>query len=121
MDILVIGLNHKTAAVEIREKVAFDGPKLDEAVTRLKEIPDVKENIVLSTCNRVEIYAGVSDRDRGTENIKNFIAEFHNVQKISLQNSIMFRGAPSIMRFIYMKAKKRSNMPSGSPQASIQW
>jgi glutamyl-tRNA reductase len=116
MDILVIGLNHKTAAVEIREKVAFDGPKLDEAVTRLKEIPDVKENIVLSTCNRVEIYAGVSDRDRGTENIKNFIAEFHNVQRGPLDNALYIYEGKKAIKHAFRVASSLDSMVVGEPQ-----
>jgi glutamyl-tRNA reductase len=79
MNIVIVGLNHDTAGVEIREKVAFDGPKLGDAVERLKKSPDIKEIIILSTCNRVEIYAGVKDTKSGTDYLKNFIAGFHGM------------------------------------------
>src|SRR5512147_1727136 len=55
MKLLVIGLNHKTASVDLRERFAFTGPRLEEAVTRLRGLPEVKEAAVLSTCNRVEL------------------------------------------------------------------
>ena len=49
MNILVIGLNHKTADVEVREKLAFDGQKLEEGLTMLSTLPGIKEAIILST------------------------------------------------------------------------
>ncbi len=61
MKVLVVGLNHKTADVEVREKLAFTGAKLEEGVSGLRKIPEVKEVALLSTCNRVEIYTCVSD------------------------------------------------------------
>ena len=99
MNILVIGLNHKTAPIEVREKVAFDGTKLDEALIQLKDSDAIKENIILSTCNRVEIYAGVSDINGGVDGIKTFISRFHNVSKVLLDNSLyIHKGALILMR-----------------------
>jgi glutamyl-tRNA reductase len=116
MDILVIGLNHKTATVEIREKVAFDGPKLEEAVHILKATPSVKENIVLSTCNRVEIYAGVEDPDEATENIKQFLAGFHNVQRGPLDKALYLHSGPKAVRHIFRVASSLDSMVVGEPQ-----
>src|SRR5664279_5503123 len=56
MNILVIGLNHKTASVEIRERLAFNGPKLEEGLLAIRQLKGVNEAALLSTCNRVEIY-----------------------------------------------------------------
>jgi glutamyl-tRNA reductase len=116
MDILVIGLNHKTATVEIREKVAFDGPKLEEAVHILKATPSVKENIVLSTCNRVEIYAGVEDPDEAIENIKQFLAGFHNVQRGPLDKALYLHSGPKAVRHIFRVASSLDSMVVGEPQ-----
>ena len=74
MKILIIGLNHKTANVETRERLAFNGPKLEDGVFGLKKIPEVKEVAVLSTCNRVELYTCVSNTASAVENIKNFLS-----------------------------------------------
>jgi glutamyl-tRNA reductase len=116
MDILVIGLNHKTATVEIREKVAFDGSKLEEAVHILKATPSVKENIVLSTCNRVEIYAGVEDPDEAIENIKQFLAGFHNVQRGPLDKALYLHSGPKAVRHIFRVASSLDSMVVGEPQ-----
>src|SRR3990172_4307208 len=59
MKIVVVGLNHKTADVDVREKLAFNGPKLEEGLLKFRELPGVQEAVVLSTCNRVEMYADV--------------------------------------------------------------
>ena len=70
MNILIVGLNHKTADVDIRERLAFNGQKLEEGLQRIKTLPDVKEAVILSTCNRVEIYAAVTNAAVAHEAIK---------------------------------------------------
>jgi glutamyl-tRNA reductase len=116
MNILVIGLNHKTAAIEVREKVAFDGPKLEEAINILKETDAVKENIILSTCNRVEIYADVRDIDEGIESIKSFISEFHNVPRDLLDTSLYIHKATCAIRHMYRVGASLDSMIVGEPQ-----
>jgi glutamyl-tRNA reductase len=116
MNILVIGLNHKTAAIEVREKMAFDGPKLEEAIKMLKEKDAVKENIILSTCNRVEIYADVRDIDEGIESIKSFISEFHDVTRELLDTSLYIHKATSAIRHIYRVGASLDSMIVGEPQ-----
>ena len=116
MDILVVGLNHKTAAIEIREKVAFDGPKLDEANKILKNSNAVKESIILSTCNRVEIYAGVNDANSGIEGIKDFISDFHKVPKDLLAKSLYIHKGYEAIRHMYRVASSLDSMVVGEPQ-----
>ncbi|GBD97501.1 MAG TPA: glutamyl-tRNA reductase [Nitrospirae bacterium] len=116
MNILVVGLNHKTATVEIREKIAFDGPKLGEAVNILKDSPGIKENIILSTCNRVEIYAGVNSSDSGTENIKNFIAGFHNVPREALDKALYIYEGQKAIKHVFRVASSLDSMMVGEPQ-----
>lgn len=57
MNIIVLGVNHKTAPVEVREKYSFKEEELPEALQALKNIEEVLECVILSTCNRVELYA----------------------------------------------------------------
>ena len=61
MHMIVVGISHKTAPVEIREKLAVPESRLGEALGRLCAYPGVKEGLLLSTCNRVEVYAIVED------------------------------------------------------------
>ncbi len=77
MHIVVVGLSHKTAPVEIREKLAVPESRLGEALTRLCSYPGVKEGMLLSTCNRVEVYAVVEDLEPGYGRIQEFLADAH--------------------------------------------
>ena len=77
MHLIVVGLSHKTAPVEIRERVAVPGSRLGEALTRLCSYPGVKEGILLSTCNRVEVYSVVDDIEAGYGRIQEFLADTH--------------------------------------------
>ena len=57
MHIIVVGLSHKTAPVEIRELLAIPASRMGDALTRLCSYEGMKEGFLLSTCNRVEVYA----------------------------------------------------------------
>lgn len=77
MHLIVVGLSHKTAPVEIREKLAVPESRLGEALGRLCSYPGVKEGILLSTCNRVEVYSVVDEIDAGYGRIQEFLADTH--------------------------------------------
>ncbi len=116
MNILVVGLNHKTAPIEVREKIAFDGTKLSEAIQLLKASHEIKENIILSTCNRVEIYAGVNEINAGIESIKDFISGFHNVPRDLLDRSLYILKGQDAIRHMYRVASSLDSMVVGEPQ-----
>jgi glutamyl-tRNA reductase len=77
MHLIVVGLSHKTAPVEIRERLAVPESRLGEALTRLCSYSGVKEGILLSTCNRVEVYSVVDDIETGYGRIQEFLADTH--------------------------------------------
>lgn len=77
MHLIVVGLSHKTAPVEIRERLAVPESRLGEALTRLCSYPGVKEGVLLSTCNRVEVYSVVDDIEAGYGRIQEFLADAH--------------------------------------------
>lgn len=79
MDLVVIGINHKTAPVEIREKFAFSPKQALEANRCLKEKISLEENLILSTCNRVEIYALANHSRDHIKDIEGFLSSFHNL------------------------------------------
>ena len=59
MQLLVLGVNHKTAPLSLRERVAFGPERIDAALVALAEQPGVREGVILSTCNRTELYCCV--------------------------------------------------------------
>jgi len=77
MHIVVVGLSHKTAPVEIREKLAVPESRLGEALNRLCGYSGIKEGMLLSTCNRVEVYAVVEELEGGYSRIQEFLADAH--------------------------------------------
>ncbi|MEO5954733.1 MAG: glutamyl-tRNA reductase [Nitrospiraceae bacterium] len=77
MHIVVVGLSHKTAPVEIREKLAIPESRMGEALARLCLYQGVREGILLSTCNRVEVYAVVDEIEAGYGRIQEFLADAH--------------------------------------------
>ncbi|GBE39455.1 glutamyl-tRNA reductase [bacterium BMS3Bbin08] len=116
MNILVVGLNHKTAGIEIREKLAFDGPKLGRAVDILKASPDIKENLILSTCNRVEVYVIVREPDAGTEHIRKFLSDFHEIPRDHLDKALYVHTGRKALAHIFRVASSLDSMIVGEPQ-----
>src|SRR6266498_544293 len=66
MPIVLIGLSHRTCPVELRERFAFPEPKIPEAIQKLRAEGVAEEAVILSTCNRVEIYAASASASRDT-------------------------------------------------------
>ena len=79
MHTVVVGLNYKTAPVEIREKLSFIESELPTAMEELKKQKSVLENVIVSTCNRTEIYAVVDQLNQGKYYIKQFLANWFNI------------------------------------------
>jgi glutamyl-tRNA reductase len=76
MYVLLVGLNHRTAPIEVRECVAFSGESLDRAYRMLKNAPEIEGAVILATCNRTEVYATAKDVSRGIEFLEGFLAQF---------------------------------------------
>src|SRR3954447_11579610 len=81
MHIIVVGINHKTAPVEIRERLTFDPSQLGDAMSVLKDKKSILENVIISTCNRTEIYAVVDQLHTGRYYIKEFLAEWFQLEQ----------------------------------------
>jgi glutamyl-tRNA reductase len=116
MKIIVIGLNHKTADVDVREKLAFNGAKLEEGLFKIRELPGVTEAIVLSTCNRVEIYANAKDPDKAYETIKKFLSEFHELDSAALERSLYLYKDRDAVKHVFRVASSLDSMVVGEPQ-----
>jgi glutamyl-tRNA reductase len=116
MKVLVAGLNHKIADVDVREKLAFTGSKLEEGLLRFSGLPEVDEAIILSTCNRVELYANVSETEKASESIKTFLSEFHNINRDSLNKALYFYHDIQAVEHVFKVASSLDSMIVGEPQ-----
>ncbi|XRG80458.1 glutamyl-tRNA reductase [Rossellomorea sp. GAMAL-10_SWC] len=90
MHILVVGLNHRTAPVEIREKLTFNPSEYAIAMKALQQKSSIIENVILSTCNRTEIYAVVNESNKGKNELTEFIAEWFNIEKNEFFSYLFF-------------------------------
>jgi glutamyl-tRNA reductase len=76
MNIAVIGLSHKTAPVDIREKLSVPDTQMEAAIQTLCNYPHIQEATILSTCNRLEIYIVTPTADRGVQDAIQFLSEY---------------------------------------------
>jgi len=116
MKTVVIGLNHKTADVDLREKLAFNGPKLEDGLRQIRELPEIRETIIISTCNRVEIYLTVKDVGKAFEAIKDFFVRFFEIRKESLDNALYLYDGMQAVRHIFRVSSSLDSMVVGEPQ-----
>jgi len=79
MSLVVVGLNYKTAPIALLERLAIADENLGKALQQLTGYEHVAEGAVLSTCNRIEVYAAVTKFHGGAQNLRNFLAEFCHV------------------------------------------
>lgn len=96
MYVLVAGVNHKTAPVEIREKFSISGPALQEAYASLSKCSGVEGTVILHTCNRTEIYATTRNIEAGTKDLENFLRGYsglgyHELKNICISLIVMMR------------------------------
>jgi glutamyl-tRNA reductase len=76
MPLVVVGVNHRTAPVEVRERVVFDPARMPEALRELTSLPDVRESIIVSTCNRTELYCVT---ERGEPELGEWLQRYHQL------------------------------------------
>lgn len=80
MDILCLGVNHESASVEVRERMAFAHKNLAECLHEIQALEAVDEVVVLSTCNRVEIYAACQKKEHGFEHLQKYLDHHFEMQ-----------------------------------------
>jgi glutamyl-tRNA reductase len=76
MHTVVIGVRHRTAPIDIREKLAFDTTEIADALCEMLMLPGITEGAILTTCNRSEVYATVTDTEVGIRSLKTFLKEY---------------------------------------------
>jgi len=118
MEILLVGLSHKTAPVDIREKISFSERNIGEGIRALVECPNVHEGTILSTCNRVEIFTAVSRKELEAARrvIAEFLADFHKVPLAELEPHLYFMSGEASVAHVFRVASSLDSMMVGEPQ-----
>lgn len=88
MNIAVVGLSHKTASVEIREKLSIPEPQIEGAIAALMAYPHLEEVAILSTCNRLEIYLVTSETEQGVREVTQFLSEHSKIPLHQLRSHL---------------------------------
>lgn len=116
MKLVSVGLNHKTAPLEIREKLAFSQEKIPQALKSLLDQHILEEALILSTCNRVEIY-GVTPRPEISINqIEQFLSSFHGIPVETLHSHLYSHSGQDSVLHGYRVASSLDSMVLGESQ-----
>lgn len=114
MTVLALGINHKTASVELREKLAFTPERLPEALQTVQKNAGCDEGVILSTCNRTEIYS--FGEHTAPANVIKWLAEFHQVDEEELKQHIYVHRDVDATRHLMRVASGLDSMVLGEPQ-----
>ncbi len=114
--ILNIGLNHRTAPVELRERFALDDKRIQDALSTIRELPCIKEGLFLSTCNRVECLSITDEPDAAREEIISLMAKIGNVTPDELSRMIYEYHGMDAVSHIFMVSSSLDSMIMGEPQ-----
>jgi len=114
MTLFALGLNHTTAPVEIREKVAFNGEMLPEALSELKKQQGIEEVAILSTCNRTEIYCSLDEVDQ--QPLLDWFSRFHHLKLQDLRPFLYSYPDANAVKHVLRVASGLDSMVLGEPQ-----
>lgn len=116
MHIIVVGLNYQTAPVEVRERLAFAEGDLDSAMTALKNKKSILENVIVSTCNRTEVYAVVDQVHTGRYYIKEFLSEWFQIDQKDFSNHLFIHEHDRAVEHLYKVTCGLDSMILGETQ-----
>ena len=110
----IVGVSHKTAPIEVRERVAFAEDTLGESLKQLVGVPGVGEAMIVSTCNRVELYAGVDDK-AAMEALMRFLIDERQLPS-GLRAHVYAHDGHDALRHLFRVAASLDSMVVGESQ-----
>jgi glutamyl-tRNA reductase len=116
MKLLLTGLNHRTAPVEVRERLAFEEKALPEALDQLKRRPGLLEGMILSTCNRVEVAVTADEQADAGSAVEDFLAEARSVERGWVSPYLYRYDGSDAIRHLFRVASSLDSMIVGEPQ-----
>ncbi len=114
MSLLSLGINHQTAPVDMREKVAFAPDQVGEALDELKQLAAVNETVIVSTCNRTEIYCDTSTDS--SDSISDWLSSYHGMSSEILSPYLYKHTDQEVARHLFKVASGLDSMVLGEPQ-----
>ena len=122
MNFQIVGCSHHTSSLQLREQLAFSPDDTRLALRQLKEQFPQAEAVLLSTCNRVELYTGAADTDLGPSprEITEFIAGFHGLNAVQLFSELFDHSGEEAVQHLFATAASLDSMVVGEPQILAQ-
>src|ERR1700740_2514943 len=117
MEIVLVGLNHRTAPIEVRERVSFNAEQSRRAAEELRARGILEETLVLSTCNRSEVYGVPPESSREcAPGLSTFLSEFHSVRMDDLNGSLYHHYDRDAVRHLFRVAAGLDSMMLGEAE-----
>ncbi len=114
--VVAIGLNHKTAPVEVRERLAFSSEDTATVLETISQDPSVEEITLFSTCNRVEFLLASEDPTSAVEAVKDFLAEFKNTPREIFEQALYVHDGDEAVKHMFRVASSLDSMVVGEAQ-----
>jgi glutamyl-tRNA reductase len=116
MHLTLIGLSHKTAPIEIREKLTFPAGRQGEALSALTDSDEIAEALILSTCNRTEVYAVVTTEEAGKDAVLDFLSDYHGIDRHELVRYLYLVDDAAVVRHLFRVSASLDSMVVGEAQ-----
>ncbi|MCD4805035.1 MAG: glutamyl-tRNA reductase [Desulfobacterales bacterium] len=116
LDIVLLGLNHKTAPIELRELLSFSKEEAVAVMEGLQKCPDINEVMLISTCNRVEVLLTTSNTINSVNCVKTHISEFKKIPISKFEDAFYTHDGEDAVRHIFRVASSLDSMMVGEPQ-----
>ena len=116
MALLTIGINHTTAPIDMRERLAFSDTALPNALKKLIDVPSVEEAAIVSTCNRTELYCNVDSCQTGKTHTIQWLSEFHDLKINQTELFIYDHREQEVAKHMFRVASGLDSMVLGEPQ-----
>lgn len=116
MTLLALGINHKTAPVSLRERVTFSPETLDQALSSLLQQPLVQGGVVLSTCNRTELYLSVEQQENLQEQLVKWLCDYHHLSEDEVRKSLYWHHDNEAVSHLMRVASGLDSLVLGEPQ-----
>ncbi|CAK9885248.1 MAG: Glutamyl-tRNA reductase [Candidatus Erwinia impunctatus] len=116
MTLLALGINHKTAPVALRERVTFSPDTLHDALASLLVQPPVQGGVVLSTCNRTELYLSVAQNDNLQQQLINWLCEYHGLAEEEVKHILYWYQGDEAVSHLMRVASGLDSLVLGEPQ-----
>ncbi len=116
MKLFITGLNHRTAPVEVRERLAFEDTALPLALGKLKQRPGLLEGMILSTCNRVEVTVAAEEQADAEATVEHFLADSRSVERAWVSPYLYRHDGRAAVSHLFRVASSLDSMVVGEPQ-----